>query len=173
MRSIGDGPDPADEEEKEVDQAMTAEHAGEALESEVLEIPSPLADEMIEHCRAGRPNEACGIIAGAGGRLTKVFKMTNAAASPVRYSLEPKEQLAVYNTLEDNGWELAGVFHSHTRTEPLPSPTDIRLASEDVPYVIVSLATDDPEIRAWRIRKRTWTDEEGEVEEVPVVVTDL
>ena len=138
--------------------------------SERLEISKEVADEMIAHSLAERPNEACGVLASQNGEVVKVFRMSNASASPVRYSLEPKEQFAVYRKLEDEGWELAGVFHSHTRTEAYPSPTDVRLASEDVPYLIVSLASEPPVIRAFRIVKESWTDPEGTVEEVPVVV---
>lgn len=128
------------------------------------------ADELVAYCESQRPNEACGILAGKDGEVVKVFKMTNASSSPVRYSLDPSEQLAAYRALDDNGWELAGVFHSHTHTEAYPSPTDVRLASEDVPYVIVSLAEEPPSIRSWRIKKASWTDETGEVEEVPVII---
>ena len=96
--------------------------------------------------------------------------MTNADASPVRYSLDPKEQLAAYNTIDARGWELAGVFHSHTRTEAYPSPTDVRLAGEDVPYVIISLATDPPSIRAFSIIKDSWLAETGAITEIDVVV---
>jgi proteasome lid subunit RPN8/RPN11 len=131
-------------------------------------IPKDLADEMIEHCRAGRPNEACGMLAERGGRIVKVFRMTNDSASPVRYSLDPKEQLAVYNSLDKRGWELGGVFHSHTHTEAYPSPTDVRLASEDVPYLIVSFDSEPPSVRAFLITKESWTDEDGSIEEVPV-----
>lgn len=136
-----------------------------------LDIPAPLAEEMVEHCLAGRPNEACGLLASdEDGRVVHVFKMTNASASPLRYSLDPKEQFAVYKALDEEGWALGGVFHSHTRTEAFPSPTDVREAREEVPYVIVSLASDPPSIRAFRIAKESWTAEEGEVEEIPVVV---
>ena len=135
-----------------------------------LQMTRALADEMIEHCRAGAPNEACGILGAKDGATVKVFRMTNASASPVRYSLDPREQLAVYNTLDNEGWDLGGVFHSHTHTEAYPSPTDVRLASEDVPYVIVSLAEDPPSVRAFRIEKASWTDTEGDIEEIPVVV---
>lgn len=134
-------------------------------------IPRRLADDMVEHCEDGRPNEACGILGSSNGEVVKVFRMTNAAGSPVRYSLEPREQLAVYNSLEDEGWELGGVFHSHTHTEAYPSPTDVRLASEDVPYIIVSLAQDPPSIRAFRIVKENWTDSEGRIEEVEVHIS--
>ena len=136
-----------------------------------LSIARELAEEMIEHCRQGRPNEACGILGSLDGKVVKVFRMTNASGSPVRYSLEPKEQLAVYNALDHNGWDLGGVFHSHTRTEAFPSPTDVRLASEDVPYVIVSLASEPPSVRAFRIIKENWTDAEGRIEEVEVDIT--
>lgn len=128
------------------------------------------ADEMISFCKEQRPNEACGILGAKDGEVVKVFKMTNAAASPVRYSLDPGEQLLAYKALDANGWELGGVFHSHTHTEAIPSPTDVRLASEDVPYVIVSLAEEPPSIRAWRIKKANWTDDSGDIEEVAVVV---
>jgi proteasome lid subunit RPN8/RPN11 len=134
-------------------------------------LPRKLADEVVAHCLQGRPNEACGILGTRNGEVVGVFPMTNSAASPVRYALDPREQLAVYNALEDQGYELGGVFHSHTRTEAYPSPTDVRLASEDVPYVILSLVTDPPTLRAFRILKENWTDARGDIVEVPVAVT--
>jgi [CysO sulfur-carrier protein]-S-L-cysteine hydrolase len=135
-----------------------------------LRLSRALAEEIVAHCEQGRPNEACGILATRDGTVAKVFRMTNAEASPVRYSLDPKEQLAVYNKLDEEGWNLGAVFHSHTRTEAYPSPTDVRLASEDVPYLIVSLASPPPKLRAFRIVKESWTDESGEIVEVPVIV---
>jgi proteasome lid subunit RPN8/RPN11 len=135
-----------------------------------LRMSRAAADEMIEHCESGRPNEACGILGSAEGEVIKVFRMSNAAGSPVRYSLDPKEQFAVYRKLDENGWELGGVYHSHTRTDAYPSPTDVKLASEDVPYVIVSLALDSPDVRAFRILKESWDAEEGEIVEVPVTI---
>ena len=135
-----------------------------------LRIPRLLADEMVGHCLAGRPHEACGLLAAVDGEVAKVFLMTNVAASPVRYALDAKEQFAVYQALDTHGWQLGGVFHSHTRTEAYPSPTDVRMASEDVPYVIVSLAHDPPDIRAFRILKERWDSEEGDIREVPVSI---
>ncbi len=135
-----------------------------------VRIPRELADEIVAHCEAGRPNEACGMLALNDGAVTKVFKMSNAAASPVRYSLEPREQLAVENTLAERGWDGAP-FHSHTRTGAYPSPTDVRLAIGDIPYVIVSLASNPADIRAFLIKKQNWEDETGEIEEIEVEIT--
>lgn len=138
--------------------------------TEDLIIPQDVADQMVKHCLEERPNEACGVLARASGDIVHCFAMTNASASPVRYSLDTKEQFAVYRELDERGWELGGVFHSHTRTEAYPSPTDVRMASEDVPYIIVSLASEPASIRAFRILKKNWTDDTGEIDEIPVTV---
>jgi proteasome lid subunit RPN8/RPN11 len=135
-----------------------------------LRIPRSLADEMVAHLVEERPNEGCGLLAGSGGTVSKVIRMSNAAGSPMRYALDAQEQFAAYRLIEAESLELAGVFHSHTHTEAYPSPTDVRLASEDVPYVIVSLAHDPADIRAFRIVKANWDDSDGAIEEVPVTV---
>lgn len=135
-----------------------------------LRFPRSLADEMIAHLEGERPNEGCGLVAGHNGSVSKVIRMTNAAGSPMRYALDPKEQFTAYRLIETESLELAGVFHSHTHTEAFPSPTDVRLASEDVPYIIVSLAEAPAVIRAFRIIKESWDAPEGEIVEVPVVI---
>ena len=140
--------------------------------NEGVRMSASMVDDMVTHCLNERPNEACGLLAVHDGDIVKVFRMGNAATSPVRYALDPKEQLAAYRKMDDEGWELGGVFHSHTRTAAFPSPTDVRLAAEDVPYIIVSLADDPPEIKAFRINKERWTDETGEITEVPFVVIE-
>lgn len=133
-------------------------------------MPRWVADEMVAHLLEERPNEGCGLVAGRQGTVSKVIRMSNAAGSPMRYALDPKEQFTAYRLIEDESLELSGVFHSHTHTEAYPSPTDVRLASEDVPYIIVSLAREPADVRAFRIIKANWDDSEGEIVEVPVVI---
>ncbi|HWL66246.1 MAG TPA: M67 family metallopeptidase, partial [Actinomycetota bacterium] len=100
-----------------------------------------------------------------------LFPITNAAASPMRYTFDQDEYKAVSDELWARGWDLGALYHSHTRTEAYPSPTDVRDAREDVPYVIVSLASEPPVIRAFRIVKENWQAPSGDVEEIPVEVT--
>lgn len=133
-------------------------------------LPRALAEEIVEHLQSERPNEGCGLLATKGDAIAKVIKMTNSSASPLRYSLDPKEQFRAYRLIEEEGLALGGVYHSHTHTEAFPSPTDVRLASEDVPYVIVSLAQEPAVIKAFRIVKERWDDTEGEIQEIPVVI---
>ena len=127
-------------------------------------------NEMIDHCRAAFPNEGCGMLGAKDGRVVKVFRMTNIEASPMRYRVDSAEQNAVYNTLAKEGWDLGGVFHSHTRTEAYPSPTDVSQPNEDVPFVIVSLMDDPPVVRAFRIVKESFFDTTGDIVEIPMVV---
>jgi [CysO sulfur-carrier protein]-S-L-cysteine hydrolase len=120
--------------------------------------------QIVAHAREEAPNECCGMIATVDGRAVEVFRATNAAASPLRYEVEPRDQLRIETTIEDSGWELGAIYHSHTRSAPYPSQTDINLAfhPESV-YLILGLASDEPELRGYRIA-------DGKVEEVEVTV---
>ena len=132
-----------------------------------------MVDEIVAHARAGLPNEACGVIAGEDGRPVRVYPMRNAEESSVVYRFDEREQLRVFTAIEDRGWDILGFFHSHPRTEAYPSPTDRALAhwtdpvsGEDVAaypgarYVIVSLAGDEPVLRAFRFERGDPVEEE-------------
>ncbi len=116
-------------------------------------IARALIDEMIQHVLDGRPNEACGMVAGVGNRATRVYPAANAEPSPVRYLMEPRDQLRIMQDMEEHDWDLLGIFHSHTHTAAYPSQTDVSLAYyPDALYVIVSLAAEaHPVVRAFHI----------------------
>jgi len=80
-------------------------------------------DEIVAHAREEAPNECCGIVASSDGAAVKVFRATNAEASPVRYSLDPREQYGITKEIETQGWELGAIYHSHTRSPAYPSQT--------------------------------------------------
>jgi proteasome lid subunit RPN8/RPN11 len=130
----------------------------------VISIPASIRDEMVRRGLAELPNEACGLLAG-NGRVEHFYPMTNADRSPMTYRLDPREQIRVFNEIEDRGWELAGIFHSHTHTEAYPSPTDRAQAFyPEAFHVLVSLADREaPVVRGFTIR-------DGEVQEREVVI---
>lgn len=131
----------------------------------MVTFPAALVDEMIEHARRELPNEACGLIAAADGRPVKVFAMRNADGSPLTYRLDPREQLAVFEEMEREGWDLFAIFHSHTHTPAFPSPTDLRQAFyPEAYYVLVSLEDGErPDVRAFRIVEGKITEHELEI----------
>jgi proteasome lid subunit RPN8/RPN11 len=118
-----------------------------------LRISRQLLDEVVAHARADAPNECCGMIATRDGEAVAVHRTRNIHASPLRYEMEPNEQIRVLNAIDDAGHELGAIYHSHTRSEPVPSPTDVNLAKwwPEPLYVIVGLDGDEPDVRAWRI----------------------
>jgi proteasome lid subunit RPN8/RPN11 len=113
-----------------------------------------MLDEMIAHAREDSPNECCGLVGGTAEEAQSIHRAENAEASPFRYSIAPREQLELMNRIDDDGQEVAGIYHSHTRTPAYPSQTDINLASgwPDAVYFIVSLEHPEaPEVKAFRI----------------------
>jgi len=80
---------------------------------------------MLEQVRAASPEEACGILAGTAGVVTRVIPITNSLHSPVRYRMDAQEQLDALLWLEDNQQEMLAIYHSHPAGPPHPSATDI------------------------------------------------
>jgi [CysO sulfur-carrier protein]-S-L-cysteine hydrolase len=135
-------------------------------------LPRALRDELVDWARHGYPNEACGILSAErppdeGGAASAFHGLTNAAASPYRYLIDPAEQLRLMLELDDAGRVVWGIFHSHVRSPAEPSPTDIGLAFyPESLYLLCSLADmDAPVVRAWRIR-------DGAVTEVPLLTEE-
>lgn len=125
-----------------------------------MRIPRALYDAIVAHAREEAPNECCGMIAALDGRAVAVHRTANAEKSPFRYKMEPMEQYRVQTAIEDAGHDLGAIYHSHTRSPPVPSQTDVNLAFfprtgelafPGTLYVIVGVAEDEPDVRAWRI----------------------
>lgn len=117
-----------------------------------MKISQALIDEMVAHARADLPNECCGMLGGRDGVATSVVPVENAAASPLRYEMDPQGQFDALKAIEDGGDELIGIYHSHTRSAAYPSQTDVneaRMWPEQV-YVIVSLENGEaPDVKAY------------------------
>jgi [CysO sulfur-carrier protein]-S-L-cysteine hydrolase len=125
-----------------------------------------MLDRIVAQARDEAPNECCGMIATRNGTAVSLHPARNAAASPLRYELEPKEQLRIQTAIDDAGLELGVIYHSHTRSAPEPSQTDINLAGyPDALYLIVGVAGEEAEVRAWRIV-------DGAVDEAPLEVEE-
>jgi proteasome lid subunit RPN8/RPN11 len=132
----------------------TAGHTG----PEPVAIAASLVEEMLEHSLGEAPDEACGILAGdalwiEGGRPLRFYATKNADRSPYRYRIDPEEQLRVMLQIDDADEVVWGIFHSHTHTPGVPSPTDRSLAFyPGALYLIASLMEpEQPHIRAWAI----------------------
>ena len=130
-----------------------------------MRLTREMYDDMVAHARAEAPNECCGMVAARDGDAVRVYRTTNVEASPFRFVIDGAEQLRVYNEIESDGLDLGAIYHSHTRTEPHPSQTDVNFsrAWPGVLWIIVGLAGADAEVRTWQI-------ENGQVSEAELVV---
>ena len=118
---------------------------------------------LVEHAREEAPNECCGYVRASDGVVEEVVRADNPRRSPYGFELDSKALLAT-NELDDQGYEV-GIYHSHPRSPAEPSQTDINLAHyPHWTYLIVSLANDDPVVRAWRIADGQVTEEEVELD---------
>ena len=131
-----------------------------------MKIAQSLIDEMVAHAREDLPNECCGLVGGVDGEATEVIRVENAAASPLRYEMDPKEQYDAYKAIEDRGHELLAIYHSHTKSAAYPSQTDVNqaVAWPDQVYLIVSLEDRDaPDVKGYLLRDLKIADAELEV----------
>ena len=115
-----------------------------------LAFPAAAYAEMIAAAYRAYPLEACGLLVGSGQRVHRFVPCTNEANSAKVYAIPGRELLRAERAAEDDGLEIIGVFHSHTHSEPYPSPTDVNQVADPAwHYVIVSLKRDSAEARCY------------------------
>lgn len=136
----------------------------------MLKLAEDVYCQVVSHCIDGYPLEACGLLGGSPGGddqeavVAKCYPTSNEAASARIYRVPPLEMLRADRDAEAAGMSLVGVFHSHTRTDAYPSPTDVAQAPDPAwHYLLVSLRDSEPVLRSYRIV-------DGKIEEEEVVL---
>ena len=104
------------------------------------------------HAQREAPNECCGLLVGTTAVVDEAVATRNLLAHPSRYQIDPEQHIAVNRRLRGTPRSVIGAYHSHPRTEAVPSPRDITEAHyPEFIWLIVSLAADRPEFAAYRI----------------------
>jgi proteasome lid subunit RPN8/RPN11 len=119
-----------------------------------MEIAPELLERVVAHAQRDFPNECCGMIGVRDGRAVSVHEAQNLAASPMRFEVDGLEVHRTIEAIEADGGELGAIYHSHTRSAPYPSQTDINFSAgwPGVEWLIVGLAGGgEPEVRSYRI----------------------
>lgn len=120
---------------------------------------------MLQHVDGHTPLEACGLLAGRDDQVEKVIEVLNQAQSPVRFVMDPYEQLKAFDWIEASGLDLLGIFHSHPAGPETASVSDIAEAAYDVVHIIWSRTRDRWQARGFWI-------EAGEASEVTLRITE-
>lgn len=128
-------------------------------------LPRALYDELLAEAWRALPNESCGLLAGRGRAVARVFRATNALASPTAYEIRPRELFALFRRLRAEGLDLVGIYHSHPTGDNFPSARDLERAYyPETAYVIISPRADATRpVRAFLLGEKA-------AEELPVVV---
>jgi proteasome lid subunit RPN8/RPN11 len=113
------------------------------------------------HARGQAPQEACGLLAGAGGRVRRTYRLLNASATPLsNYLADPEQQLRAFQDAERQGLDLLASYHSHPGSAAYPSETDIAMAYYPrARHVIISLAGGRRQVRCFTIVSGQVTEE--------------
>jgi proteasome lid subunit RPN8/RPN11 len=125
-----------------------------------------MLDEIVAHAVRDAPNECCGVIAGRDGAATAVHATENVVASPFRFEIDGLALMHLIDRFEAAGEALVAIYHSHTRSEPYPSQTDLNFAAlwPGVEWLIVGVADDaEPDVRIYRIEDGRIADAQLEV----------
>ena len=118
-----------------------------------MKIARELLDQIVDHARRDAPDECCGLIGTVDGRAVSVHPTTNVVRSPRRFEMDGMELFRTLEAIESAGSELGAVYHSHTRSAPYPSQTDINFSENwpGIEWLIVGLAGDEPEVLSFLI----------------------
>lgn len=106
-----------------------------------MKIDRVLLDDIVAHAVRDAPNECCGVVAVRDGAATAVHATENVAASPFRFEVDSSELIGLWNDIESAGADVGAIYHSHTRSDPYPSQTDVNFASNwpGVEWIIVGV----------------------------------
>ena len=120
-----------------------------------MELSQAQYSALIDLARDALPHEACGLLAGERGIVREMIPLTNVEHNPAGcgWRADAREQLRAFERIDDMGWQLLAIYHSHPRSAAHPSERDIEHALyPDALYVIVSLLhPDTPEVGVFRI----------------------
>lgn len=100
---------------------MKSSHSITLSSAQMLQMETHVSDEV--------PLEACGLVGGESGIALEIFPTDNILASPSRYQIDPQAQLHIFSVLDERGWDLQAIYHSHPGGPSSPSITDIAEAA--------------------------------------------
>lgn len=118
---------------------------------------------MLEDVLSHGDEEACGLLGGLADRVEQVIPIENELHSSSRYRMEPRAQIRAFQAIEDAGFSLVGIYHSHPAGPMGLSSQDLREAAyPEAAYLIWSRQGNDWHCRGFRL-------EQGRAREIPLV----
>ncbi len=121
--------------------------------SNLVRLAAGVVDSLIRHARDESPAECCGLLIGLGNIVSEALPARNIAPDPARrFTIRPEDHINARRAARGRGLDVIGFYHSHPRSAPTPSETDIAEASyPDALHAIVSIAGAVPVVEVFRL----------------------
>ena len=140
--------------------------------TDLVRVRREVLNDIAAHARRERPRECCGLLIGNGQEIVEAVATANVATEPLRhYEISPVDYLAQIKRCRERApcsgtaMNVVGAYHSHPRSAPEPSPTDLERAFPEFLFIIAGPAdgSEAAAIRGYRL-------EAGRFEEVQLTI---
>lgn len=124
-----------------------------------LRMNRPVYADLVYQAQERLPEEVCGLFYGTvidgTGYLAGVTPVGNAHTEPrTHYAMDADEQAKAWSVIEEAGFTVFGVYHSHPSARAVPSGTDREFMQPWLRYLIIGRAGEmlgEWKVRCWRI----------------------
>jgi desampylase len=120
-----------------------------------VRIRAEALEAILAHARTEAPRECCGLLIGLGPLVVEAVSCENAAEDPLRrFEIPPVVHIQQLRRCRDltaatgERHDVIGAYHSHPRSVPVPSETDLAQAFSEFVYVIAGPAAEAGELDA-------------------------
>ncbi len=125
-----------------------------------MKITKAALDAIVAQAREARPGECCGLLIGTPVRIDAAHPARNLETGTTRFLIDPRDHFAAVHAARESKRFVIGVYHSHPHSPATPSAADLADASyDDYVYLIVSLASEPPTSRLYRLEEGVFIEE--------------
>ena len=118
----------------------------------MIAIGRHVLDAVLAHAREDSPRECCGMLLGDPQRITGSARARNLAGGDTRFLLDQQDHIAAIRRARASGLDVVGFYHSHPRSIPYPSETDVAEAGyAEAMHLLVGPLDADPQARLFTI----------------------
>ena len=109
----------------------------------IIKISNSILNNLELHANEQNPYEACAILLGNKDEkiweTTEIFLTENIEKSEINFTVSNEQLLEGYKMAEEKGLDIVGIFHSHPKSLPSPSNTDMKfMKGNPIPWIIYS-----------------------------------
>lgn len=117
-----------------------------------FEISSELQQEMLSQAARTPGIEVCGLLLGAGRRVTNVVQSRNVAADAARlFEIDASVLIAAHRAERTGGPAILGCYHSHPNGRVGPSLQDAEMADQ-IGWLWIIIAGGG--LRGWKVERQ-------------------